>query len=63
MCSPMSTASAIRFQFDKALAYHKQQTKGRVITTLLLDEVGLAEQSPDMPLKVMGTGPLSFCVI
>ena len=51
-CSPMSTSASIRVQFDKACAY--QQKQGiNTVTVLLLDEVGLAEHSPDMPLKVL----------
>ena len=49
-CSPMSTSHSILFQFEAAKSYqtHAQD----VLTVLLLDEVGLAENSPEMPLKV-----------
>eukprot|EP01063_Lacrimia_lanifica_P019635 TRINITY_DN2709_c0_g1_i1.p1 TRINITY_DN2709_c0_g1~~TRINITY_DN2709_c0_g1_i1.p1 ORF type:complete len:3358 (+),score=963.91 TRINITY_DN2709_c0_g1_i1:646-10074(+) len=50
-CSPLSTAAGIRHQFDIACSYQKKSTK--TIVVLLLDEVGLAEHSPDMPLKVL----------
>ena len=50
-CSPLSTAAGIRHQFDIACSYQKSAQKTIVI--LLLDEVGLAEHSPDMPLKVL----------
>jgi E3 ubiquitin-protein ligase RNF213 len=50
-CSPLSTSESIRYQWNKARSYQKKQKK--VITVLLLDEVGLAELSPDMPLKVL----------
>eukprot|EP00051_Salpingoeca_urceolata_P024164 m.421491 g.421491 ORF g.421491 m.421491 type:complete len:4954 (-) comp20197_c0_seq2:49-14910(-) len=51
-CSPMSTSASIQFQYDKALAWHTK--KGALdLTVLLLDEVGLAEHSPDLPLKVL----------
>ena len=50
-CSPLSTAAGIKHQFDIACSYQKKATKTIVI--LLLDEVGLAEHSPDMPLKVL----------
>eukprot|EP01060_Flectonema_neradi_P020833 TRINITY_DN2832_c5_g1_i4.p1 TRINITY_DN2832_c5_g1~~TRINITY_DN2832_c5_g1_i4.p1 ORF type:complete len:4086 (+),score=767.97 TRINITY_DN2832_c5_g1_i4:3344-15601(+) len=50
-CSPLSTAAGIKHQFDIACNY---QTKAqKTIVILLLDEVGLAEHSPDMPLKVL----------
>ncbi len=50
-CSPLSTARSINFQFEAAKSY--QSSSEDVITVLLLDEVGLAEHSPDMPLKVL----------
>ena len=50
-CSPMSTAQGIEHQFDMARRYQNHATD--CITVLLLDEVGLAEHSPDMPLKVL----------
>ena len=50
-CSPMSTAESILFQYEAAKSY--QEHSQDVLTALLLDEVGLAENSPDMPLKVL----------
>ena len=50
-CSPMSDSHSIQTQFDMAVRY--QQHAENTITILLLDEVGLAEHSPDMPLKVL----------
>jgi hypothetical protein len=50
-CSPMTQADGILHQFKMACNYAKHATKTR--TVLLLDEVGLAEHSPDMPLKVL----------
>eukprot|EP01062_Namystynia_karyoxenos_P054291 TRINITY_DN4457_c1_g1_i1.p1 TRINITY_DN4457_c1_g1~~TRINITY_DN4457_c1_g1_i1.p1 ORF type:complete len:3111 (+),score=983.00 TRINITY_DN4457_c1_g1_i1:397-9729(+) len=50
-CSPLSTAQGIQHQFDIACSY--QRKAQRTIVVLLLDEVGLAEHSPDMPLKVL----------
>ena len=50
-CSPMSTTQSIKKQYDAAKASQEQSIG--VITVLLLDEVGLAEYSPDMPLKVL----------
>ena len=35
------------------MAVRYQQHASNTITVLLLDEVGLAEHSPDMPLKVL----------
>jgi hypothetical protein len=50
-CSPMSDSHSIQHQFDMAVRY--QQHAENTITVLLLDEVGLAEHSPEMPLKVL----------
>lgn len=50
-CSPLSTAMGIKHQYEIACNYQKKAF--RTMTVLLLDEVGLAEHSPDMPLKVL----------
>lgn len=50
-CSPMSDSHSIQYQFDIAVRYQKHAQN--CVTVLLLDEVGLAEHSPDMPLKVL----------
>jgi hypothetical protein len=46
----MSDSKSILHQFQMAVRFQKHATN--TITVLLLDEVGLAEHSPDMPLKV-----------
>ena len=51
-CSPLSTAAGIQHQYDMAVRF-QTHAGADSITVLLLDEVGLAEFSPDMPLKVM----------
>ena len=50
-CSPLSSSESILQQFNTAKNYqiHCHDT----ITILLLDEIGLAEYSPDLPLKVL----------
>lgn len=50
-CSPLSSSASIQYQFEMARRY--QEHARDTITILLLDEVGLAELSPDMPLKVL----------
>ena len=50
-CSPMSDSGSIQQQFNMAVRY--QEHANNTITVLLLDEVGLAEHSPDMPLKCL----------
>lgn len=52
-CSPMTQASGILEQFRMACNYQKHAKATRNRTVLVLDEVGLAEHSPDMPLKVL----------
>nr|ADD95859.1 hypothetical protein [uncultured organism MedDCM-OCT-S12-C54] len=47
----MSASNAIQHQFDIACRFQQHATS--IISVLLLDEVGLAEHSPDMPLKVL----------
>ncbi len=50
-CSPASSADAIQRQYDIACRFQihaKDQ-----ISCLLLDEIGLAEHSPEFPLKVL----------
>eukprot|EP00930_Biecheleria_cincta_P001164 TRINITY_DN102330_c0_g1_i1.p1 TRINITY_DN102330_c0_g1~~TRINITY_DN102330_c0_g1_i1.p1 ORF type:complete len:2842 (-),score=483.01 TRINITY_DN102330_c0_g1_i1:146-7831(-) len=50
-CSPLSTADGIERQFEAASRFASNALDAQVV--LLLDEVGLAEFSPDMPLKVL----------
>ena len=47
----MSDSLSIQNQFQMAVRYQANSTN--TITVLLLDEVGLAEHSPDMPLKCL----------
>ncbi|MES1912642.1 MAG: hypothetical protein MHM6MM_004880, partial [Cercozoa sp. M6MM] len=51
-CSPLSTSAGIEHVFEAARRYQKQAGKDTV-ATVLLDEIGLAEQSPHLPLKVL----------
>ena len=60
-CSPLSTAASIQSQYDAAVRFQEGQG-GNSITVLLLDEIGLAEFSPDMPLKVLHAMLLSKTV-
>lgn len=50
-CSPLSTTGGILQQFEVAKRY--DENSSGAATVLVLDEVGLAEYSPDMPLKVL----------
>ncbi len=49
-CSPLSTSQGIEQAFEAANRYKMQAQN--TICVVLLDEVGLAEQSPHLPLKV-----------
>ena len=50
-CSPLSTSAGIEQAFESARRY-KMEAPNTVVV-VLLDEVGLAEQSPHLPLKVL----------
>jgi hypothetical protein len=50
-CSPLSTSNGIESTVQMAHRYKQSSTN--TITIVLLDEVGLAEQSPHLPLKVL----------
>ena len=50
-CSPLSTSEGIEQTFIHAKRYQENTSNTRVV--VLLDEVGLAEQSPHLPLKVL----------
>lgn len=50
-CSPLSTSQGIEQAFEGAVRYKHESPNTN--TVVLLDEVGLAEQSPHLPLKVL----------
>lgn len=52
-CSELSTASSIRDVFDAAVKYQEKRQKNdsSFVSVVVLDEVGLAEASPYLPLK------------
>ena len=50
-CSPLSTSQGVEQTFENARRYRHQSENTLVV--VLLDEVGLAEQSPHLPLKVL----------
>ena len=50
-CSPLSTSEGIEQAFERAQRYKLEA--GNTVVVVLLDEVGLAEQSPHLPLKVL----------
>ena len=52
-CSPLSRASGILNQYRKACSYQQNLNPAQFVYILLLDEIGLAEHSADMPLKIL----------
>lgn len=50
-CSPLSTSAGIEQAFESSRRYKREATN--TVVVVLLDEVGLAEQSPHLPLKVL----------
>ena len=50
-CSESSTSEGIEQVFDKAEAFRDEEND--IISVVLLDEAGLAENSPNNPLKVL----------
>ena len=52
-CSPLSTAEGIVATFRQCNEMQKDQNPGRFVSVVVLDEVGLAEDSPLMPLKTL----------
>ena len=54
-CSPLATASGILSAFQACQIIQKSRVKelDRFTAVCVLDEIGLAEDSPSMPLKVL----------
>ena len=51
-CSPLSTPDGIVGTFRQCGQFQKGKDLGKFVSVVVLDEVGLAEDSPRMPLKV-----------
>lgn len=52
-CSPLSTPDGIVGTFNQCASYQMDKDLDRFVSVVVLDEIGLAEDSPRMPLKVM----------
>lgn len=50
-CSPLSTADGILKTFKQAGVFQKSKDLSKFVSVVVLDEVGLAEDSQRMPLK------------
>ena len=51
-CSPLSTPEGIVGTFKQCAVFQKAKDLDRFVSVVVLDEIGLAEDSPRMPLKV-----------
>ena len=52
-CSQLSTPEGVIDVFNKAKRFQKQQGIKNCVAVVILDEVGLAEDSPNLPLKAL----------
>ncbi|XP_036924176.1 E3 ubiquitin-protein ligase RNF213 isoform X2 [Sturnira hondurensis] len=52
-CSPHSTPQGIIGTFRQCARFQQDKDLGRYVSVVVLDEVGLAEDSPKMPLKAL----------
>ncbi|XP_062574164.1 E3 ubiquitin-protein ligase rnf213-alpha-like [Saccostrea cucullata] len=52
-CSHLSVAEGILNTFEQAANYQKDRDLERFVSVVILEEVGLAEDSPKMPLKIL----------
>ena len=51
-CSPLATADGILGTFRQCAHIQHDKDKNKFVSVAVLDEIGLAEDSPRMPLKV-----------
>ena len=52
-CSQLSTPESVIEVFDTAKAFQEKQDTSKFVTVVVLDEVGLAEDSSNMPLNAL----------
>ena len=52
-CSQLSTPESVREVFNTAKRFQKDQDTTKYVSVVVLDEVGLAEDSPNLPLKAL----------
>ena len=52
-CSQLSTPESVIEIFNSAKKYQKEQDVTKNVSVVVLDEVGLAEDSPNLPLKAL----------
>ena len=51
-CSQLSTPDGIMATFEECAQLQKDKNLDTFVSVVVLDEIGLAEDSPKMPLKV-----------
>ena len=52
-CSQLSTPESVTEIFKAAKRFQKKQDVTKYVSVVVLDEVGLAEDSPNLPLKAL----------
>ncbi len=52
-CSQLSTSESVIEVFKTAEKFQSKQDKTAFVSVVILDEVGLAEDSPNLPLKAL----------
>ena len=52
-CSQLSTPESVIEVFTTAKSFQKKQDVTNYVSVVVLDEVGLAEDSPNLPLKAL----------
>ena len=52
-CSHLATSDTIQGIFKQAQQYQDNNDSSRFVSVVVLDEIGLAEDSPNLPLKVL----------
>ena len=52
-CSQLSTPESVLEVFGTAMKFQKSKDSSHFVSVVVLDEVGLAEDSPSLPLKTL----------
>ena len=52
-CSQLSTPESVIEVFNTAKGFQKDRDTNKYVSVVVLDEVGLAEDSPNLPLKAL----------
>ena len=52
-CSQLSTPDSVIEVFHTAKRYQRKEDTTKYVSVVVLDEVGLAEDSPNLPLKAL----------